>query len=383
MTVLSVLDAGKTIAAICSFLLWSTYEFDNGTFAIVGKSVGAVSRNVIEPMKQILNAWGWQYNHNISNGEITIGNNIYYIFGAPNEASKETLQGLTLCGSLVDEVALIPEEYFNQLNGRHISIPNHKIFCTCNPAGPMHWFKKKWIDRRKSMNTLYLHFMMSDNLSLPPNAEEDARKKFTGVFAKRYILGLWVLAEGLVYPMFEDKHIVDTLPDKFVEYHVGVDVGDNHPTTFMLVGKTQTGDIYLLKEYKQNGKVYSAYSQDFKEFVKGYNIKSIVVDSAAASFIRQLRSDGFPQTRTANKAVTEGISEISNLLSNNKLFIYKDCKETIKEFYSYSWNSKSAEIGKDEVIKLNDDCLDSLRYVIMTSLILKQSKVRTLSNFRI
>ena len=227
--------SGKTISCITGFLLWSQDTFNNANFAIVGKSAGSVNRNVVQELKKISSSFGWKCEHKESDGTLRIGTNTYYIFGAPNEKSQDVIQGLTLHGSLVDEIALIPESFWNQLLARHVSIDNHKIFCNCNPSSPIHWFKQDWIDKIKEKNILYIQFQLEDNLTLSQKAIDTTKRRFSGVFYDRYILGKWVNAENLVFTEFNpSKHVVDKLP-KMIRYYVGVDYGHSHNTTFILM----------------------------------------------------------------------------------------------------------------------------------------------------
>lgn len=131
-----------------------------------------------------------------------------------------------------DEVALMPESFVNQATGR-CSVKGSKFWFNCNPDGPYHWFKQNWIDKSTGYlgkeetarrmqqaaaegkdpglkDILYLHFTMDDNLSLDEEIKARYRSMYVGVFFKRYIMGLWAAAEGIIYDMFdENKHVQD------------------------------------------------------------------------------------------------------------------------------------------------------------------------------
>ena len=53
---------------------------------------------------------------------------------------------------------------------------------------------------------LYLHFTMDDNLSLSEEIKARYCSMYIGVFFKRYILGLWAAAEGVIYDMFDPEN---------------------------------------------------------------------------------------------------------------------------------------------------------------------------------
>lgn len=365
--------SGKTIAMIDSFMMWSLSAFQNQTFIIAGKSMGALKRNVLRPMFQILNAKGIPYFYHRSEHYISIGSNIYYCFGANNESSQDVLQGLTAAGAYADEVALFPQSFVDQMVGR-CSVEGSKIFMNCNPAGPYHWFKLEYIDKADEKRILRLHFTMDDNLSLSQKIKERFKRMFSGVFFKRYILGLWVMAEGLVYDMFdEDKHVVDELPEKFDRLFAGGDAGMNNPTAFLLIGQ-KGSDFYVIREYyydaRKQGKqkTISKYAEDYISFIGKDHPEVLFLDPSAAALILELKEKGIQYVKGADNTVLDGIQLVSNLLAGNggRLFIHRSCENLLREFSSYAWDPKAQSRGADEVIKENDHALDALRYALFT-----------------
>lgn len=365
--------SGKTIAMICSFLRWSQSEFKDEAFIIAGKSVGALKRNVIKPMLQILEAWGWKYDYNRSENYITIGTNTYYLFGANNEASQDVLQGLTAAGALADEVALFPQSFVDQMIGR-CSVEGAKVFMNCNPRGPYHYIKLEFIDKAKEKRIYYLHFTMDDNLSLSAQIKERFRRMFSGVFFKRYILGLWVMAEGLIYDMFNEAiHKVPSIPRDYIEYYVSCDYGTQNPTTFGLWGKCQ-GKWYKVKEYHYDGRVATVqktdeeYYRDLESFVGDIPIKGVIIDPSAASFIATVKKHGRFKVILAKNDVLDGIRNVATALNQQMIFYNDCCIETFREFFSYVWDEKAAERGEDKPVKQNDHQMDSDRYFVNTIL---------------
>jgi PBSX family phage terminase large subunit len=363
--------SGKTIAMICSFLIWSQKHFRGEDFIIAGKSIGALKRNVIKPMQQILAAWGWKYQYNRSENYIIIGANTYYLFGANNEASQDVLQGLTAAGALADEVALFPQSFVDQMIGR-CSVDGAKIFMNCNPRGPYHFMKVEFIDKALEKLIYYLHFTMDDNLSLSERVKERFRRMFSGVFFKRYILGLWVMAEGIIYDMFDEaKHKVPTVDRVYIEYYVSCDYGTQNPTTFGLWGKHH-GKWYKVKEYYYSGrdeskqKTDEEFYQDLEKFIGNINAKAVIVDPSAASFIATIRKHGKFRVVHAKNDVLDGIRNMATAL-NEGLILFNDCCiNTFREFFSYIWDDKAAERGEDKPVKQNDHCMDSDRYFVNT-----------------
>ena len=376
--------SGKTVCMSLSYVMWAMATFNGQNFGMCGKTIGSFRRNVLFWLKLMLKSRGYKVTDHradnlviVTRGDIE---NYFYIFGGKDERSQDLIQGITLAGCFFDEVALMPESFVNQATGR-CSVEGSKYWFNCNPDGPYHWFKVNWIDKRLEKRLLYLHFTMDDNLSLSEKIKERYRAMYSGVFFQRYILGLWKMAEGIIYDMFnEESHIVDDL-DKFDwtdDYYVSCDYGTQNATVFLLWRKAITGIWVAVKEYYYSGRDETAqktdaeYTEDLKQFLGDIKIKAIIVDPSAASFIAQLKKSGF-KVKKANNDVLDGIRFVGTLLNQRKILFYKDCKNTIKEFGSYIWDKKAVEKGEDKPVKQFDHCLDSVRYFCMTIIKMKKS----------
>lgn len=364
--------SGKTIAMICSFLRFTQKRHKAQNFIIAGKTIGSLKRNVVQPMLQILTTWGWDYNFNRSDNYIIVGENTYYLFGANTEASQDALQGLTAAGAFADEIALFPQSFVEQMIGR-CSVRGSKLFFNCNPKSPYHYFKEDYIDKAEEKKIYYLHFTMDDNLSLAVEVKNRFKRMFSGVFFKRYILGLWVQAEGIIYDMFTDDHIVKTVERDYSEYYVAADYGTQNPMVFLLFGKA-SGQWYVVDEYYYDGrsrgiqKTDEEYHADLITFLDGRIIRQIVIDPSAASFIACIRKHGLFNVRKGNNDVLKGIRNTATALMKREILVNDCCKNTIKEFYSYVWDEKALERGEDLPTKVNDHAMDALRYFINTIL---------------
>ncbi len=365
--------AGKTLVMSFSYVMWAMNTFRDENLGMAGKTIGSFRRNVVTPLKRMLKARGYRVRDYRADNYLKITfrgkMNFFYIFGGKDESSQDLIQGITLAGMFFDEVALMPESFVNQATAR-CSVDRAKLWFNCNPAGPYHWFKKEWLDKLNEKNMLHIHFTMDDNLSLSERVKQRYYRMYKGIFFKRFILGLWVLAEGVIYDMFQDDvHKVSELPTTFERYYVGVDYGTNNPCVFLLLG-LRNKKYYLIKEYYYNGrekgqKTDSQYAVDFKNFIQGIHVSRIFIDPSASSFIAELKQQGVSNLFQANNAVLDGIRTVATQLSNKTLFIHETCMNTLKECSSYIWDVKAQERGEDKPIKDNDHCLDALRYIVM------------------
>ena len=305
----------------------------------------------------------------VTRGEIT---NYFYIFGGKDERSQDLIQGITLAGVFFDEVALMPESFVNQATGR-CSVDGSKYWFNCNQDGPYHWFKTGWIDKKKEKNLLYLHFTMDDNLSLSEKIKERYRSMYTGVFYRRYILGLWAMAEGVIYDMFDNaRHVITDISNLVnANYYVSCDYGTQNATVFLLWCKERSGRWVCFREYYYSGrdeeqqKTNTEYADDLEQWLAGIKPVKIIIDPSAASFIAELKERGYTIKKAKND-VLDGIRFVASLLNQDLIAISDQCPNTIKEFRSYIWDQKASEHGEDKPVKQHDHAMDALRYFCYT-----------------
>jgi PBSX family phage terminase large subunit len=372
--------AGKTLAMSLSYVIWAMETFDGQNFALAGKTIGALRRNVIIPLKKMLGSRGYHVIEHLTKNSLTIRyrghENEFYLFSGRDERSQDLIQGFTLAGVFFDEVALMPESFEEQATGR-CSVDGSKYWYNCNPAGPYHWFKQKWIDHAREMNALHLHFTMDDNLSLSERIKARYRSLYSGVFFKRYILGLWVIAEGVIYDMFHDT--LNTFDDDELPLgirststrYIAVDYGTLNPMVYLDIlddGVT----VWVVNEYYYDGRTTgrqkedSEYADDLEAFIGGQQPRYVIVDPSAASFKVALKKRGM-RVKDANNDVADGIRAVSTMLFNRKLKIHRtNCPNLLKERSSYAWDEKAAERGVEQPIKQSDHAMDALRYFVFT-----------------
>lgn len=361
--------SGKTIAMIMSFVLWSQETFENEAFIMAGKSIGALNRNVVRPMLQLLETMGITYKINRSENFLTIGSNTYYMFGANNEKSQDLIQGLTAAGLYGDEVTLFPRSFVDQAMSR-CSVENSRIFFNCNPGSPHHFIKTDFIDDKLNKKVFAPKFSLDDNLTLSEKIKDRYRRMYSGVFYQRYVLGEWVLAEGIIYDMFDEKlNTYEALPKPRHRPYlqvIGVDYGSQNPTVF-LKAYIDGDRVFIDDEYYFCGrdehwtKTDSQYASDLEDFIDK-PLKTFV-DPSAASFIAECRMRRMNIVQ-ADNAVLDGIRTVAAMMEKGLIKINKRCVNTLKELGEYAWDQKAQEKGLDEPMKINDHCADALRYLV-------------------
>lgn len=366
--------SGKTLSMSLSYVLWAMSNFNQQNFGMAGKTIGSFRRNVLFWLKSMLSSRGYTVLERRGDNLLIVSRNntvnYFYIFGGKDERSQDLIQGITLAGMFFDEVALMPESFVNQATGR-CSVENSKFWFNCNPDNPRHWFKTNWIDKLEEKNLLYLHFTMDDNLSLSDQIKSRYLNRYSGVFFKRYILGLWCAAEGLVYSMFdEDKHVTNKYLSGAKEYHVSIDYGTVNPFSaglWAFDGKKaiREREIYYNSREKEIRLDDEAYYKMMDEMIGDKKVMFIIVDPSAASFIETIKKHGKYIVKGADNDVLDGIRVVTTMLNKEIIQIHESCENCINEFGLYCWDDDSVD---DAVIKENDHAMDDVRYYCYTFL---------------
>lgn len=376
--------SGKSVAMSLSFVIWAMSEFEACNFAMCGKTIGSFRRNVLFWLKLMLRSRGYsvseQRTENLVIARRGSVENYFYVFGGKDERSQDLIQGITLAGVFFDEVALMPESFVNQATGR-CSVDGSKFWFNCNPGSPAHWFKTGWIDKRADKRLLYLHFTMDDNLSLTEAVKERYRGMYTGVFFKRYILGEWKSADGVIYRQFADdpeRFILDEVPADIIIGTMGLDFGGNGSAhAGCLVGITRGyRSIVILGEYYRKEVIDpGTLTDDVCGFVQRSQAQvratSIWCDSAETTLIKGIRTEVFArhipvEVRNARKGeIIDRIRLCDMLMSQGRFFIMRRCRHTIAALSEAVWDGKSPT--KDKRLddgSTNIDSLDALEYAL-------------------
>ena len=367
--------SSKTVSMSIGFILWSCSFFNGKTFAICGKTIESLRRNVITQLPTLFEGLckiTERKSENLMVVSLDGRVNKYYLFGGKDEGSAALIQGMTLAGVMFDEVALMPRSFVEQALAR-CSVEGSKFWFNCNPDSPEHWFYKEWIQKHKEKNALYLHFTMKDNNSLSEKVKKRYENMYSGVFYDRFIRGLWVVAEGLVYDFFQSKKetIIKTVDmNDYNEFYVSIDYGTINPCSMGLWGVNSEGAARIRESYFDSRKegrqrTDEEHYQALVELVEDLPITRVIVDPSAASFIECIRRHGEFRVKPAINSVIDGIRITSSLLNAGMIRIDPSCKDCIREFGLYRWDEKKTA---DTVLKENDHAMDEVRYFCNTVL---------------
>lgn len=371
--------SGKTIVMTLSFVLWAMTYFNHTNFAICGKTVSNAERNILRPFQQI-DGMPFTLNYKISNRMLTVQSgdkeNYFYLFGGKDESSYALIQGLTLAGVLFDEVALMPQSFVDQAIARTLSFANAKIWFNCNPESPNHWFYKEWITN-KERKYKHLHFLMRDNPILTEKEIQRAESLFTGVFYDRYIRGMWVRAEGIIFPEFANdptRWIIkrEDVPKTFRTVEVGFDIGGNGSAyALTCTGQGYDGIQYKLKAEKRQAEDMAM--DDIEKFVnefcadveKKYNVHIDMINSDHIDAIINSLNDNtkYSVEKAYKPPLEDRVFVYSKLLATNRVkFVEGMCDDLIEEMQNLVFDDKSDKPIPQDNGEMQIDTWDSNIY---------------------
>ncbi len=358
--------SGKTWVTLVLWAFWVATMPEGEAYLMVAKTLTSLRRNCLDLLEKLVGKRNFTYS--ISKKEARLFGRLVYLEGVNDARAESKIRGMTLQGALCDELTLFTEDFFAMLLSR-LSMPGAKLFGSTNPDNPNHWLMKNYIERKSRLDMLVLKFLIDDNLALDPEYVRQLKREYTGVFYRRYILGEWCVAEGLVYEFDKDKHVATAIP-QWGRYYISVDYGTLNPFSAGLWCvadgvATRVREYYYSGRERQSQMTDEEYYLELEKLAGDLSVDRVIVDPSAASFIETIRRHGRFSVRKANNDVLPGIMAVSRFLRGGRLLIHEGCTDAIREFGLYRWDEKG-EV--DRPLKVNDHAMDDIRYFCMTVL---------------
>mgnify|MGYP000938007522 CR=1 FL=1 len=377
-------SSGKTIASLLAWLHWvATDAPREGRLAMIGRTKDTLYRNVLSVMLDLLPAGDGSITYTRGANTAVIFGREVDVLGASDATAETRIRGLTLAGAYVDEATLLPGDgFWSQLMNR-LRVPGARCFATTNPDGPMHWFKVQVIDRAQELGYRTWHFTLDDNPGLTAEYRQQIARENVGLWYQRNILGLWVLADGVIWDMWdEDRHVAPppTREDGSMVVDgcaLAIDYGTAGVFAAELLAATRNR-LHVVAEWRWDAKAErrqltdAEYSQRLRLWLLDQAalcpaahpdaLEFVFVDPSATSFIAQLHRDRWQRVRLADNDVADGIRETAMLLGAGLLQVAPSCTGLRREIPGYVWDPKAAQHGEDRPVKANDHSCDALRY---------------------
>lgn len=392
-------SGGKTFASLIALFACIPNAPTHALIVLCGRSLLTIQRNIIDPMRsvELFGPLAGSVHYTPGSSTATILGRTVHLVGASDSRSEGRIRGATIGLAYVDEATLLPETFWMMLmsrlrvGGPDTPGPRSKCIATTNPDAPGHYLRKNFILKAAETRLRVFEFRLTDNPGLDPGYIETLKAQYVGLWRKRYIEGLWSIAEGAVFDMFDpDRHVITgPVPHLMALPGVGVDYGTSNAFSAHLLGvaapdpaKSLPARLVLARELRHDPKkaggqkTDAEFSRDLRAWIGTDRPQLIAVDPSAASFKVQLFRDGVTNVRDAKNNVLDSIRLASSLLATGRLVIHESCKGLIDEIPGYSWDPKAAEKGEDKPIKVDDHSIDSgLRYAPYTSMPLWRSYI--------
>lgn len=335
----------------------------NPQYILAASDLGSAHRNVLN---ELTGKYGINFKFDKFNRFNLFGVQVC-CFGHSKINDLGRIRGMTAWGAYINEASVSNIEVFDEIKSR-CSGEGARILMDTNPADPAHWLKQDYINKADDKTIVEIPWQLDDNTFLSERYRQEIKASTpSGMFYDRNINGAWVSADGVVYPDFDQQvHYVsmNQVPlDEIARWFVGVDFGWEHYGAFVLIGKTEDGRFYFVREW-------AAQHRHIQGWIDiGLKIKSklgdinFYCDTARPDLIQQLRIAGL-RALNARKDVMAGISEVSSLYKQRHLFVVREnVKRFPEEIYAYVWKP-----GADDPVKENDDVQDAIRYAIYSDL---------------
>jgi PBSX family phage terminase large subunit len=399
--------SGKTVSSEIAWL-----EFirsgPRGGLLMVGKTLDALERNVLQPMMDMLPPGAMK--HTRLSTQCTILGRTVWLMGANDRKAEDRIRGMTLAGAYVDEASLLPDNFWPMLRTR-LSVEGAKLFTTTNPDNPMHWLNVEVVKRAEELGFEQFAFRLDDNPSLPAAYVKQLKAENRGLFYARYIDGLWVAAEGAIYSMLEldgeeaiNRCGWDEVP-QIERVGLGVDYGTagvthavllgfgQHRLTIPSMGIDTLPRAYVIGEWFWDAREQQQQLTDAQQVERlwkwleegaGVPIEKLIgrtpaagvkvpivphktaVDPSAVSLKRQMVVNGWPQlVMPEDELVIDGIRGTAALIGAGRMVFVKDAAPRLEgEMIGYVWDEQKAKTGIEQPVKQNDHGADALRYIV-------------------
>ncbi len=370
--------SGKTWISLVLWAFWVGTMPKDGSYLMVAKTLTSLRRNVLDLLQSLVGTRNFSYS--LPRKEGRLFGRLVYLEGVNDARAESKIRGMTLQGAYCDELTLFTQDFFAMLLSR-LSEPGAKVIATTNPDSPNHWLMTEYISRKDDaagVDLLDIKYTLDDNTFLDPEYVKQIKREYTGVFYERFVLGRWVLAEGIIYRQFADSpesYLIDEAPEIRVAT-IGVDFGGNGSAhTFVCNGITPSWhEVVTLEEYYRKEIISPAQlEEDFVAFVRlcqsKYRVLTVYCDSAEQSLIQGLRTAATKarlriELKNAKKGpINDRIRFWCMMQGAGRYKIMRRCKHLIEAFKGAVWDSKA--IGKDVRLddgKHNIDSLDACEY---------------------
>lgn len=303
--------------------------------------------------------------------------------GADN---PDSLRGVGLCGAVMDEFAFMPDgKYlYDTIIRPALSDKNGWAVFISTPNGVHNHFYDLVMSALDDPEMyFYSHATAQDNPHFPKDEWEQTRKEYEKEGKIDQFNQEWMAEfsnpHQLIYNDFSrDIHVIpgaqfDEKMPREGQHNMAIDFGMTDPTAALFVKIDYEGNWWVYDELYQSDLHLDQLVYILRDKMGDDRFTRIIGDGAARFELESLRKRKFRITGSKKGAdsIFNGIHELRALLKVRegtglpKIFIRSSCKNTIREFESYSWETDSQGEVTGVPQDKNNHAMDALRYLAL------------------
>ncbi len=379
-------ETGKTVAAVLKAHAICD-QVPGAQGAIVRKAYNSLTGSVIRTYERIIQPESRGitiYGGNKPERFIYPNGSVIWMGGMDNASRVLSSERDFIYVNQAEELTLDDwETLVTRCTGRGSVVKHAQLFGDCNPAGSLHWIRKR--EALRLLTTRHTDnpslYTVTGELTEQGRRSMAALNALTGIRRKRLLEGIWATAEGAVYDMFNPSvHVCVRSVTEMMRWFLAMDEGYTNPAVILLIGEDSDGRHHCFREFYRSGVLQAEVVQQAKvRFMNpaGWAMtqpgetppqltarcSKAAVDESAAGLIADLNNAGV-SSAGAKGRVLDGINYVQNRLKiqgdgRPRFTIDPSCINLVNEMESYVWRPE-----KDVPLKENDHACDAYRYLL-------------------
>ena len=267
----------------------------------------------------------------------------------------------------MDEFYQMEREFYDEIQTR-LSSRAGLLYCIGTPEGTQ-WVEELLDSLKNDVDTLIMQWTSLDNPYANHAYILAMRNQMTMELWERTFLGKRGMFEGQIYSIGDQHKIADVDLTKYECFVSGVDWGFSHKGC-IVVGGIYGGNIDILECIAESR--IPAVSPDSrseswlsraKELQSKYPGISFYCGVDEPDHINEFWSAGI-NAYSCKNSVLPGIKLVSSMISTGSLKCLYSLSDLFISFRRYAWSKKE---GKEFPLKVDDDEMDAVRYMIYSA----------------
>jgi len=336
--------------SIIQLLIYKCLTTPNISISVIRKTFPSLRATVLRDFKDMMETLGIWNENSLNKTEYIykFANGSYIEFFSVDDSFK--IRGRKRDIVFINESNEFELEEFVQVDLRTTS----KVIMDYNPSDVEIWID----DYIKKETSEYIHSTYKDNTFLQQSIVDTIESliEVDENYYRIYALGEKSISNNRIYTHIKSYNI-EPKKDDILKTIYGLDFGYVHATCLVEVIITKNYEYYIKQLIYKTGLTTAALIKE----VKSLSLSSVIyADSARPDTIKEMCDNGI-NVKSSAKDVRDGIDYIKS----KKVYIHYESIDLLKEVKSYSWKTRGETI-LEEVVKIQDEGVDSFRYAIYT-----------------